>query len=116
MSCGVNTNCDDLTSDTYAKWISEYPNYKIAAELSFIEACLEIENINESSIIDLLLNRESIIVGEIVKRFKSKFPVKASLVLIKRETGIEPATFSLARRRSTTEPLAHLRRLTQLVI
>ena len=25
----------------------------------------------------------------------------------KRETGIEPATFSLARRRSTTEPLAH---------
>ena len=26
---------------------------------------------------------------------------------IERETGIEPATFSLARRRSTTEPLAH---------
>ena len=27
----------------------------------------------------------------------------------KRETGIEPATFSLARRRSTTEPLAHIK-------
>ena len=27
----------------------------------------------------------------------------------KRETGIEPATFSLARRRYTTKPLAHIR-------
>ena len=30
----------------------------------------------------------------------------------KRETGIEPATFSLARRRSTTEPLAHIALIT----
>ena len=36
--------------------------------------------------------------------------LRASAIISReRETGIEPATFALARRRSTTEPLAHKR-------
>ena len=39
----------------------------------------------------------------------SALPLGYAALIVERETGFEPATFALARRRSTTEPLPHSR-------
>ena len=41
-----------------------------------------------------------------LETIKRQYPLGITFSCSERETGIEPATFSLARRRSTTEPLA----------